>query len=275
MRTVAVAALLVVFGVAASVPASAVESYVCWTETRSDADIALPRDVLVCRIAGGELVVFDRPSEAPLVLHPAVARDATGSCWHWRSGFTGWVIVGFVESGVVLRYERSGGALLYDATFEPCVAEPVGEVSSIELVWRVVRRYAAPVPDVVVDPPISVTGLDTYVVTNPPGPITDSIVSPVTGRRISVVLEVSRVAVSWGDGASEGVIAGSFDRLGGHPDGMLRHIYDERGLYSVTVTYDRVARWRLESGPWHVLDLGPASAVVQLRVDELVTRRVG
>ena len=148
-------------------------------------------------------------------------------------------------------------------------------MTSIELVWRVVRRYPAPVPDVEVDPPLSVTGLDTYVATSPPQPLTDSIVSPITGRRISVVLEVPRVTVDWGDGTVDGVAAESLHRLGGHPDGSMRHIYDTRGLYSVVVTYERVARWRIEDGPWQNLAIDPASRVVPLRVDELVARRVG
>jgi len=274
VKTVLVTVVLTVMLLAAS-PAAAGESYRCWTERRVDPDIGLHLQVVVCRIDGRALVVFDRPGDAPVVLHPAVGRAGGGECWYWRSVFTGWVLERLLGSSAVLRYEPPGGGALYDATFARCGSEPEDDAPPLAMVWSVISRLAVPRPEFVLDPPITSTGLDTYVATRLPEALTGSAVSPVTGSRVDVVVAVDEVDVAWGDGAMLSVGGSLLGALGGHPEGAIRHVYESRGVYTVRLTFVWGAQWRVDAGPWHSLRIDPTVASSNLRVDELTARRAG
>ncbi len=275
MRRLGAAVLVVVAMIATVSPAEAAESYRCWTEVKNDTVRGLPINVVVCRVSGSRLVEFDTPGAVPVVLHAAVGSTAGGECWYWRSVFTGWVIERLLGSRAVLRFEPPGGGALYDAVFSRCEGEPHDDPLPLSQVWEVIRRMRLPRPAAVIDPPVTVTGLPTYVVPSLPESLSETITSPMTGRTISVHVAVDGVTVHWGDGAEVSIGPGLFGRLDGHPSGVLRHVYEQRGVRTVVVGLDWVARWRVDAGPWHRLRLAPTRTILELRVDELIARRTG
>jgi hypothetical protein len=273
-------AVLVAVLAVSSLPMVAVhadESYLCWTERREDPARALPRSGVVCRIAGGERLVFEGRPAVPVVLHAAVGYDALGECWYWRSVFTGWVVVRRDGGRAQLRFDSPSdpaGPSIFDAWVRGCDGEPVSDRPPLELVWEVIRSFDFVEPEATIEPSVGMSGLDTFLTVVPPRPEQRRVVSPGTGRRIIVDLRVGGVEVAWGDGAVTAVGAGSFDRLVGHPDGMLRHRYETTRVYPVTVTYRWAVRWRVETGPWQEVLVDPSRAIGSYRVDRAVGRRI-
>ncbi len=276
MKRAALGALLTVI-VAVAGPGSALgaEVHVCWTRWVADLDSATPRQIVLCRI-GGEIVVYERVGDVPVVLHPAVGSDDAGECWYWRSVFTGWVLARVDGDRALMRFDPDGpgpGPALADGWVPRCDGEP-DTGSAIDAVWEVIRRYEFPTPDVELDPAIGLTGLDSFVEVVPPPPVIESIASPVSGTRIFVEFTIGQVEVDWGDGSVTTAPPLLYEHLGGAPGGVLRHAYGQAGRHRIVVSYDWVARWRIDAGPFLPLVLDPTETIIDHRVDELVGRRM-
>ncbi|MGH8927436.1 MAG: hypothetical protein ACRDWH_03730, partial [Acidimicrobiia bacterium] len=126
-------AFLTLFLVVVALPASAQEVHICWADTL----IAFGKPVAVtrCRVAG-EIVDYATEYEVPLVLYPSVGTASNGTCWYWRTAWTGWVMItrysdgtadfGFDSDGV------PGGPLNLDVNYPICLSEPT-EVNPADL----------------------------------------------------------------------------------------------------------------------------------------------
>lgn len=276
MKRVALGALLMAIGfVSATGRAVAAEAHVCWTRWVADSDSATPRQIVLCRI-DGEIIIYERVGDVPAVLHPAVGSVGGGECWYWRSAFTGWVLARSDGDSALFRFDPDGpgpGVALADGWVPRCDGEP-DTGSAIAAVWEVIGRYEFPVPDVEVDPAIGLAGLDSFVEVEPPAAVTESIASPVSGTRIFVEFTVGQVEVAWGDGSVTSATPLLYEHLGGAPDGVLRHAYGQAGRHRIVVSYDWVARWRIDAGPLLPLQLDPTETIIDHRVDQLVGRRM-
>ena len=71
-----------------SLPAAAQQIHVCWVEAIVDPDSGRPSNVTRCRVAG-EIVDYATEFEVPLRLFAAVGSASNGTCWYWRSVWTG------------------------------------------------------------------------------------------------------------------------------------------------------------------------------------------
>lgn len=262
--------------VAPGLQAAQIEDYVCWTRSVEADDPEVPRRAVVCRVGGSALIGFDRPVDVPVVLSPAVAADAAGTCWFWINRSTDWVLIRTDGDRALLHYAPDVGGTgpaAADAWVRRCEGEPDTGPTPIELVWEVVRSHDFPRPAFVLDPVRGVTGLETFVSLHPPEPVTVTVVSPVTGAVVEAELVASLVRVEWGDGAASSLIPAPIDTSAPGPGGALRHRYERSGLHTLVVAYHWSARWRVDGGAWRLLPLEPTTAPVAYPVDELVGRR--
>jgi hypothetical protein len=174
MRRLAIVLVLGVLTI--SSVANAVEPIqVCWTERALDMDGLQYETVTRCRVAG-EIVDYGSEGEVPGSLYPDVGVAANGTCWFWRSGWSGWVILvrygdgtasmGFDSDGVV------GGPVALDATYPMCTSEPVPAVPNEVLVWDLIEEYVHQRPDPALNPPPpwGLTGAVSFVSVVPPVP---------------------------------------------------------------------------------------------------------
>lgn len=173
----------------------------CWTN-RVVHDVTRDVETVTeCRMEGSESTVsFGSVREVPWRLAPAAGRAADGSeCWFWTS---------------VRGEDLPVPDPLWPARELPaCVGEPAGPAgpSALEEAYGLLASYAHPAPGPVVDPIAGrgLAGLDTHVTVPVPAPWSATLVSPLTGRTITVVTRVREVLVEWGDGeTSTAVVSG-------------------------------------------------------------------
>ncbi len=276
-RAGAVCGLVVVLvAVAGAAAVAQAEDYVCWTERIVDDDPQLPRRAVVCRVAGAVTIGFDHPVDAPVVLSPSVASDATGRCWYWTNRETRWTLIRIDGDRALLELNPDGGGpgpAVADAWVRTCDGEPDTGPTPIELVWEVIRSHDFPRPEPVMDPARGLAGLDTFVAIDPPEPVTVTVVSPVTGAVVEAELTVESLRVSWGDGAVSRLAPWLFAAATGAPDGALRHRFERSGIHAITADFDWTVRWRVDRGEWRLLPIAATSTAVSYAVDELVGRR--
>ncbi len=275
-RVGVICCLVLVLAAAGATAVAQVEDYVCWTEQVEDDDPQLPRRAVVCRVGGALLIGFDHPVDAPVVLSPLVASDATGRCWFWTNRSTSWTLIRIDGDRALLELDpdgRGSGPAVADAWVRTCEGEPDTGPTPIELVWEVVRSHEFARPEPAMDPARGLAGLDTFVSLDPPEPVTVTVVSPVTGAVVEAKLAVMLLRVSWGDGDASSLVPSVFAAATGSPDGALRHRYERSGIHAIAAAYDWSVRWRVDRGPWRLLPLEATSTAVAYPVDELVGRR--
>ncbi|MDX1450347.1 MAG: hypothetical protein R3246_14955 [Acidimicrobiia bacterium] len=216
-----------------------------------------------------------------------VGYDGSGQeCWFWTSGSTNWVLISIDGSNNAhLAYDPPGAPAALDTTLPACTSEPETRESRLEQVWEVVARYVHERPQPSLNPAVGLTGLETHLAVSPPPPVTETLISPVTGRALDVEIRVVAVGVDWGDGHRDVFGRSLFDRLTGYPDGVARHVYEvstcrppgsnnrchpELDAYPLRVAYDWFVRWRVDGESWSVLAVPDSVTTVSYPVDEIV-----
>ena len=268
-QLVAIATLLTLFGLMPA--ASADEIAHCWYESSGRVD------VLKCRLADNEITVYRERTEVPETLYPAVGFASNGTCWFYRTVFTGWIAIAVINGETVFYYDPDGipgGPVVADASYPPCEDEPTDITTIEELVWDVVEAFAFDDPDPQLEPFIGVTGLPTYVEMSPPATATEVVTSP--GAVIDVEFTVALVTIDWGDENGTDLTPGLYDLLGGYPTGEITHTYDTTAFYDPAIAYHWQVRWRVDGGAWRdVTGIDPTTWTTAYEVDELVTRITG
>jgi hypothetical protein len=156
-------------------------------------------------------------------------------------------------------------------------------------VWDIVEPHIHAVPDPNTSPTVGITGLETFISLTPPAPITDAIVSPVTGNVLTAEIKVAEVHVDWGDGATDNFPEITFPNLTDYPDGIIRHEYQTKtcaapgasaschpslAAYPITVSYEWFVHWRVNSEPWNILTIPDTLTILSYDVDEIISRNV-
>jgi hypothetical protein len=97
-------------------------------------------------------------------------------------------------------------------------------------------------------------------------------ITSATGLTLDIHIEVSGVAVDWGDQRVDRFPADE-EALAGYPDGVAVHVYEVKDLagYPMTISYDWVARWRASGGPWEFLTVPDTSTTLEYPVAEIVS----
>jgi hypothetical protein len=259
-------------GIALVTPAVAADEIAhCWYESSGRVD------VLKCRLADNEIVVYSERTAVPQTLYPAIGLAGNGACWYYRTVFTGWIAVATVDGETQFYYDPDGipgGPIVADATYPRCEDEPVDVTAIEERVWDVVRSFPFEEPVAALEPFIGVTGLPTFVDLDPPDTVTEVVTSP--GASIDVEFTVSLVTIDWGDRTGTDLTPTIFDLLGGYPDGEITHTYETKDYYDPEIAYHWQVRWRVNDGTWRdVTGIDPTIWTTSYRVDEIVTRITG
>ncbi len=265
----------------------------CWHEQRSDPVRLEVVDFTVCRTAGGEVLNLTAGSRPPPEIIDVNVTNVSGiECWYWTTLETLWVAFG-ISGDLTLHFGYdpggSGGPVVLDGFAPPCRSEPVETATMIELVWDIVEPHIHEVPDPDTSPTVGITGLETFISVTPPAPITDAIVSPVTGNVLTAEIKVAEVHVDWGDGFTDNFPEVTFSNLTDYPDGIIRHEYQTKtcpapgsssschpslAAYPITVSYEWFVRWRVNSEPWNILTIPDTLTSVTYDVDEIISRNV-
>jgi len=261
----------------------------CWVEERPDG-VGRYIQVTVCRNSGtGELEEFSSDDAIPEHLSPNYGADGAFFCWYWTTAFTGWFAFIHADGSANLGTDINGplpGGVVILPPLPRCTSEPVEAVPPDVQAWALIAEYIHDRPQPVLNPIAGrgLAGLETHVAVVPPVPFDDSLNGP--GTFLEVHAEVAAVIVAWGDGTTDEYPAEVFSRLTGYPHGMARHLYetktcDEPGLspdchpdlaaYPLSVGYQWFAQWRVNGGPWQVLDVEPTSTVLDYPVTEIVS----
>jgi hypothetical protein len=249
----------------------------CWvTEELNPVTLKL-ETVTRCRLSGGEIVDYAGDSQVPAVLSPAVGADLLGDCWYLTSASTNWVYLNlFVNGDAILGWDpdpSTPGGIAYATERVPrCTSEPIPAVDPTGAVWDYVTAYIHPPPEPDLSPPAGngVTGLETHAGVAVPDDHAASLVAG--GLSLDVEIEVAGVVVAWGDGVVDTFPADG-PALAGYPDGIARHVYetkDESG-YTVEVSYNWTARWRVSGGSWIPLDVPDTTTTVVYPVAEIIS----
>ncbi|HSJ27527.1 MAG TPA: hypothetical protein VLB67_04905 [Acidimicrobiia bacterium] len=279
-----------IFVAGPSLPAGAVETWTCWSETTS-VDGGSPTQVTRCRLAGHDLTTdYATASQVPVVLSPRVGSDDGGLCWYWTSRPSDWVLLGVDDDGVAtLGIDpggEPGGPIIIDAAYPRCTSEPADTPSVLQEAWELLSRYDHPTPRPQLDPPpgAGVTGMQVFVVDAPPAPWSASLVSPHTGMRIEVETRVEAIEVDWGDGEVTTIPAEAFPLLSGWPDGAFGHVYEVKTCrepggsrchptlseYRIEISYVWSARYRAGAGAWSEIPVPATAHTAGYDVDEIV-----
>jgi hypothetical protein len=282
-----VSILLILMGLSA--PVAAEEVHVCWVDQGIN-DYGQPDTVTRCRVAG-EIVDYATEFDVPLRLYPDVGTDVNGTCWYWRSVWTGWEIVTRLGDGSAnLGYDSDGvpgGPLNLDVTYPVCTSEPTDVDPADFLAWDLIKDYVHQEPGPQLNPrvPWGLTGAETHLGLAPPGPFADSIVDP-TGSALDVEGRVAAITIVWGDGASLTLPPEAFPQLTGYPDGIARHVYEVKtcdppgstprchpslASYPVEVRYQWFAQWRVDGGAWSSLAVPDTVTTVAYPVREVIS----
>lgn len=257
-------------------PASASTFSACWVAKEFNALTLRYEQITRCRIAGGTTVDYAADTDVPGTLYPATGTDLTGQCWYYTSAVTQYVILaryanGDADIGFDTDPANPGGIVAIGPTMPRCTSEPTPTNDPIADVWEYVLQYihAPPTPDLNPAPGQGVTGLDTYVGVPVPGVHDATISSGLT--TLEVHIEVSRVMVEWGDGATDSYPPIP-EILAGYPDGAAVHVYETKtdGV-TVSVSYDWTARWRLVGGAWEFLAVPNTTTTTDYPLAEIVS----
>jgi hypothetical protein len=263
-------------------------TYVCWSDIAIDPRTRLPESVTRCRVAG-EIVDYSSVGEVPVYLYPDVGSDGVGTCWFWRSEWSGWeIITGHSDGSATLGFDSDGvpgGPLNMEVTYPACVSEPVDGDALEVLVWDLVRDYVHRRPDPVLNPdvPFGLTGVATFLDLDPPPPFAASIVAPV--GQLDVEANVAGLTVDWGDGTAVSVPPELFGSVTGYPDGSVFHTYEVKTCdppgsgsrchpslesYPFEVRFRWGVRWRVNGGAWQVLLVPDSVTAVPYPVREVI-----
>jgi hypothetical protein len=124
-----------------------------------------------------------------------------------------------------------------------------------EVATEVVRRVALPTPGPRVEPGRMLVGLRAFLEAGMPMVHSfgeDTPLGPITVRARAVL------HVDWGDGTVTGPHG---DAGGPYPHGSISHVFQRRGVYTITVTATWVAEWSV-AGQAGVIDTGLATVGV-------------
>ena len=249
----------------------------CWVAEVVD-PFGQSETVTRCRISGGDVVDYSSDSAVPSRLYPNVGSDPTGECWYLTSASTNWVYISlFVNGDRVLGWDPDpttpGGIALATNRIPRCSREPNPAVDPVMEVWEYVTTYihAPPTPDLSPGPGDGVTGLETYIGLPIPGDHQAQLAS-ATGVTLDVAIEVSAVIINWGDGDFDSLPADE-TAFAGYPDGAVAHVYETKNEfgYSLTVSYDWTAKWRVVGSPWEFLAVPNTTTTVNYSVAEIVS----
>jgi hypothetical protein len=282
--------VLVVLITLLSLPVAAQEIHVCWSEQIHDPVLNRPRTVTRCRVAG-EIVDYATEYEVPLRLFAAVGSADNGTCWYWRSVWSGWEIItrnsdgsaflGFDSDGV------PGGPVNLDVTYPVCISEPTETVSGDALAWDLIRDYVHQEPGPNLNPavPWGLTGAETHLGLTPPPPFTDSIIDP-TGEVLDVTGTVAAITVDWGDGSSLTFGPETYALLTGFPNGAARHTYEIKtcdipgstprchptlSSYPLQVRFQWFVQWRISGEDWTTLSVPDTVTTIPYPVQEIIS----
>ncbi|MDP8958269.1 MAG: hypothetical protein M3N51_03505, partial [Actinomycetota bacterium] len=194
------------------------------------------------------------------------------------------------------------GSCWYFSPYPPGLntSDPVGHQAALAIVasrpactgedlfaqaWEVFRSFPLTAPQPTLQPPVGITGLDSYLSVPPPAPIEWSGTLP-SGVGAQVRAEVAAVEVDWGDGTT-GVLP--LEALQPYPQGSATHLYDLKTCppeyrsthpagvlchpsleaYPVTLTYRWSGSFRT-GARWTALGVLERSLTVTYDVDEVV-----
>ena len=256
------------------------ESYVCWYEQVWDEDELRFVPGMKCRIDG---VIHDpgfpgEPGDVTLVYD--LGYDNVGECYYRRTGpWPGWVPLAVNGTQILFGYDPDGipgGVIVGDAWVEQCITEPTPGEPPRTLVYNFLSQYtfAEPDPDLVPDA-IGLAGATTYLNVDPPDPLEETLISPVTGQAIYVEIKVITVTIEWGDETEVSIPESQFGLFAPHPDGEVGHTWEAKAHYTMGVDYNWFVRWRVESGPWNIVTIPATDWSAPYQVDEVVGRRRG
>ena len=271
-------------------PASAQGSYSCWLDEVLDSLTGRTETVTRCRVAG-EIVDYATEYEVPLRLFAAVGSADNGTCWYWRSVWTGWEIITRTSDGsAFLGFDSDGvpgGPLNLDVTYPACISEPTEAVSGAALAWDLIRDYVHQEPGPTLNPavPWGLTGAETHLSLIPPAPLSDSILDP-TGQVLEVTGTVAAVAVDWGDGTALTLAPETYALLTGFPNGSARHTYEVKTCdipgstprchpslseYLLQVRFQWFVQWRVGGGDWVTLPVPDSVTTIPYPVQEIIS----
>ncbi|MBK5268657.1 MAG: hypothetical protein JJE47_14615, partial [Acidimicrobiia bacterium] len=252
----------------------------CWTDTTWDA-YDRPTTVTRCRVSG-TIIDYASEYEVPLRLYPAVSSATNGTCWYWRTAWTGWeMITRYSDGSAAFGFDSDGtpgGPLNVDVTYPVCTSEPVGALPTDAMVWDLVRDYIHQIPEPALNPavPWGLTGAETHLGLTPPPTFADSIAGP-NGGELEVFGSVAAITVDWGDGSSLTLAPETYPLLSGYPDGAARHTYEVKtceepgstprchpslSSYPLEVRYQWFVQWRIGTEAWTTLDVPDTTATI-------------
>ena len=261
--------------------------YVCWVDHMVDA-FGSPQSVTRCRVSGA-IVDYGSESEVPLYLYPDVGTASNGTCWFWRSSWSGWeIITRHSDGSATLGYDSDGtpgGPLNVEVNYPVCISEPVDGDPLEVLAWDLVRDYVHQLPAPTLNPevPRGLTGADTFVALDPPPPFVASIIAPV--GQLDVEAQVAALTINWGDGNVVNLPPEVFAEITGYPDGIVHHVYETKTCqppgssprchpsleaYDFEVRYQWLVRWRVSGGPWQGLAVPNSTTTVAYPVQEVI-----
>ncbi|MEX1092442.1 MAG: hypothetical protein WEF28_04720 [Acidimicrobiia bacterium] len=278
-RTVGAFVLVAALAIASN--AAANDFIACWVTVQYNPVTFEERPVTRCRLSGGEIVDYAGDSQVPAVLSPAVGTDLLGDCWYLTSASTNWVHLNlFVNGDAILGWDPDpsvpGGIAYATDRIPRCTSEPSPASDPSGAVWDYVTAYIHPPPEPDLSPPTGngVTGLETHAGIAIPDDHTASLVAG--GLSLEVEIEVVGVVVAWGDGVADSYPADG-PALAGYPDGIALHIYEVKHDpgYTLEVSYNWTARWRVSGGSWVPLDVPDTTTALTYPVAEIVSKITG
>ena len=273
-----------------AVPVAAQEIRSCWSETIDDPDSGRPSTVTRCRVAG-QITDYATEYEVPLRLFAAVGSADNGTCWYWRSVWSGWEIITRTSDGsAFLGFDSDGvpgGPLNLDVTYPVCISEPAEAVSGDALAWDLIRDYVHQQPGPTLNPavPWGLTGAETHLGLTPPPQFAESILDPA-GEVLDVTGIVAAITVDWGDGTSLTLGPEAYPLLTGFPDGAARHIYEIKtcdapgstprchpslSSYPLKVRFQWFVQWRVGGGSWTTLPVPDTVTTIPYPVREIIS----
>jgi hypothetical protein len=219
-----------------------------------------------------------------------VGSAANGTCWFWRSSWSGWeILTRYADGNATLGYDSDGtpgGPLNLEVTYPVCISEPVDTDPLEVLAWDLVREYVhqRPQPEINPEVPLGLTGAGTYIALDPPGPFAAAIVSPLGG--LEVEAWVGAVTIDWGDGDTVNLPPEAFPLITGYPDGVAQHTYEVKTCdppgsgprchptllaYDLEARYQWQVRWRVGGGDWQPLAVPDSITAVAYPVQEVIS----
>jgi hypothetical protein len=143
--------------------------------------------------------------------------------------------------------------------------QPPGPGSIID---RVIELVAA--PNLEIAPArIGLTGLETYVWVDEPGPV--SISAAAGGTTVDARAFPTQYLWDWGDG-DDTLTYHSGRRWTEHRPGSIEHIYETRGRYDLSVEVVWEAQWRINGGAWQALGFFSLGDSVDYPVRQIQSR---